>query len=126
MDAIEKAVELGNAIAASKEMVEYKKYEEEMEADDRAKELLADFKKLQIELVRATRDNKSKDEIDDCKNRLLSKQAEINDYGTTRNYLEAKSAFDGLMKRVNEVIIFTVTGEEPCSPKKCNSCSGCK
>lgn len=127
MDITAKAKELGKMIGGSQEMNNLKKAEADIAADEKAASLLNDYKLLQIEMVRATKENKSSDIIDDIKVRLLSKQEEINEYETTRFYLESKSKFDKLMKTINDVIIFAITGEDPCSPSKCSSCGGgCK
>ncbi|MCX7922937.1 MAG: YlbF family regulator [Clostridia bacterium] len=124
MDIFEKAKELGKMIAQSEQMSNYKKSEAAIEADDKSKTLMNEYKMLQIEMVRATKENKPKETIDDVKERLLSKQDEINNYEVTRFYLESKTAFDRFMKQINDVMIFAITGEEPCSPNKCGSCGG--
>lgn len=127
MDIITKAKELGESIASSKEMENLKNSEIELEKDRKAKELLNDYKLLQMELVRATKEKREKEIIDSIRLRLMSKQDELNDYDVTKNYLSAKATFDKLMKMVNDVIVFSISGEEPCSPKKCGSCGGgCK
>lgn len=127
MDIITKAKELGESIASSKEMENLKNSEIELEKDRKAKELLNDYKLLQMELVRATKEKREKEIIDSIRLRLMSKQDELNDYDVTKNYLSAKATFDKLMKTVNDVIVFSISGEEPCSPKKCGSCGGgCK
>lgn len=126
MNIIEKARELGQLIAESEEMQAYKNAETELEQDEKAKSLMNDYRLLQIEMVRAVKENRGKDEVDSVREMLLSKQQELNDYKVTKNFLESKTAFDNLMKTINDVIIFSVTGEEPCSPNKCSSCGkGC-
>lgn len=126
MDIFEKAKELGEAIASSKEMDEYKKIEASLASDEKAKSLMNDYKLLQIEVVKASKEGRDKDVIEAIKNNLLDKQKEINEYKVTADFLVAKSNLDSLMKRVNDVIIYSISGEEPCSPNKCRSCSGCK
>ncbi|MCX8130662.1 MAG: YlbF family regulator [Clostridia bacterium] len=127
MDVIAKARELGQLIAESPEMNRLSRAEESIERDDTAKRLLEDYKLLQIELVRATKEGRDKDIVDSIKQRLMDKQKEVNEYEVTKNYLESKSDFDKMMKDINNVIIHTITGEEPCSPNKCGSCGGgCK
>ena len=126
MDIILKAKELGTMIGSSDEMDRYKKAEAAVENDDRAKTLLNDYKLLQVEVVKATKENREKSIVESLKERLILKQEEINVYEITKEFLEAKSKFDGFMKQINDVIIFGITGEEPCSSGKCGSCSGCK
>ncbi|MCX7709637.1 MAG: YlbF family regulator [Clostridia bacterium] len=127
MDIVTKAKELGKMIGESEEMTNLKKAEAGIEQDPKAGTLMNDYKLLQIEMVRATKENRPKDVIEEIKGRLLAKQEEINQYETTLFYLESKTKFDKLMKNVNDVIIFAISGEEPCSPHKCSSCGGgCK
>jgi cell fate (sporulation/competence/biofilm development) regulator YlbF (YheA/YmcA/DUF963 family) len=126
MDIITKARELGEMLADSAEMKALKRAEADMEQDSKASSLFDEYKKLQIELVRATKQKKQPDEISKLKEELLSKQREINGYEITSHYLEAKAKFDSLIKTVNDVMIFAITGEEPCSSGNCSSCSGCK
>ncbi len=127
MDIIEKAKELGTMIANSPEMEKLTRAEEMMESDQKAKALLNDYKLLQIETVKATKENREKSVIESIKERLLAKQEEINKYEVTVNFIEAKNNFDALMKTINDVIVHSITGEEPCSSDKCKSCGGgCK
>ena len=125
-DIMTMAAELGEAIAGSKEMTRLKNAETELESDGRATALMKDYKTFQIELVKATRDKKDKAVVDEIKSRLLSVQKELNEYKVTNDYLTAKSDFDRLVKTVNDVMTFKITGEIPCSSGGCGSCSGCK
>lgn len=127
MNSIEAAKQLGETILKSDELQNLRKAEAEIEIDSKANILLEDYKNLQIELVRATRGKKDNEVISSLKERLVTKQDELNQYDVTLNYLKAKSAFDSLMKTVNDTITFVVTGKEACSPDKCGSCGGgCK
>lgn len=126
MDILDTAKELGVMLGNSKEMTSLKDTEAALQADDKAKTLMNEYKQLQIEMVKATKANKSPAELEEIKEVLLMKQEEINNYPVTSNYIFAKSAFDQLMKKVNDVLVFGMTGEEPCSPSKCGSCGGCK
>ncbi|MCR4434356.1 MAG: YlbF family regulator [Clostridiales bacterium] len=124
MDIIQKAKELGQMIGDSEEMLNLKESEAEIEQDDRARTLMNDYKLLQVELVKATREKRDSAIIEEIKGRLVSKQEEINHYDVTARYLTAKKIFDGFMKEINDVIIYSITGEEPCSSGKCSSCGG--
>lgn len=125
MDIVSKAKELGDLIALSKEMGELKRAEQLLEADGRAKGLLEDYNALQMEMVKAVREGRDSTAIREAQKRLFDKREEIDGYEITAGYLKAKTEFDGLMKTVNDVLVFTVTGEEPCSPNRCGSCGGC-
>lgn len=118
-----KARELGELLGDSLELLRLKKAETSLEGDERGMALMEDYRLLQIELVKATREKKGEVQISDVKDMLMAKQTEINTYPVTLEYLEAKNAFDSLMKNINDVITFAITGET-CSPSKCSSCGG--
>ena len=125
MDIFEKAKELGEAIAASEELENLKNAEIDLENDEKARGLMEDYKELQKELVRATRQKESEEELDSIREMLIAKQRELNEYPVTFRYLDSKMKFDRLMKNINGVISFAINGEEGCSPSKCGSCGGC-
>lgn len=124
MDITEKARELGLMLANSKEMLLYREAEALMKSDDKSTKLMNEYKQLQIEMVQLSRNNAEADKIEDCKQRLLSKQQEINEYEITFNYLSSKAGIDALMKKVNDIIVFSITGEPTCYDDKCKSCGG--
>jgi cell fate (sporulation/competence/biofilm development) regulator YlbF (YheA/YmcA/DUF963 family) len=127
MDITEKARELGLMMADSKEMKAYNSSEAAMKADDKSNILMKEYKQLQIEMVKVTRENAGTEAIDEAKIKLLEKQQEINDYEVTNNYLVSKSNLEALMKKVNDIIVFSITGEPTCSDEQCSSCGGgCK
>ena len=123
MDILIKARELGELLGDSPELLRLKKAETSLEGDDRGMGLMEDYRLLQIELVKATREKKGEVQIGEVRDMLMSKQEEINSFSVTSEYLEAKAAFDSLMKNVNDVITFAITGET-CSPSNCSSCGG--
>lgn len=123
MDVLIKAKELGDLLADSPVIKRLKNAETALENDDRGMSLLEDQRLLQMELIKATREKSAEVELKDIKDMLLDKQKEIDNYQFTREYLEAKDEFDELMKNINDIITFAVTGEE-CSPSKCASCGG--
>ncbi len=127
MDITEKARELGLMMADSNEMKAYTSSEAAMKSDDKSNQLLKEYKQLQIEMVKVTRDKASTEIIDEVRIKLLEKQQEINDYEITNNYLVSKASLEALMKKVNDIIVFSITGEPTCSDEQCKSCGGgCK
>ncbi len=127
MDITEKARELGLMMASSKEMEEYKNSEAAMQSDVKSTTLMNEYKQLQIELVKATRENAAPEAIEEAKQKLLAKQKEINEYPVTFDFLSAKANLEALMKKVNDIIIFSITGEPTCTDDKCKTCGGgCK
>lgn len=127
MDIIEKARELGKLLASSPEMQQYNNAEAAMKSDDKSATLMSEYKQLQIEMVKLTRGGAQTKEIEETKEKLLAKQLEINEYSVTFNYLTAKANLEALMKKVNDILIYSITGESECSDDKCKSCGGgCK
>lgn len=124
-----KAKELGEMIANTDEMLNLKAAEAELESDDRAKQLLEDYNVLQMELAKALRGGVSEGSVEEIKKMFQMKHEEVKDYRVTRSFLAAKAAFDILMKKLNDIILFAITGEEAehCSSHKCGSCDcGCE
>lgn len=124
MDILSKAKELGNLIGSSEEMMNYKKWEESLARDHKARVILKEYQDVQSEMVMAVHENSEKEVLDDIKHKLLEKYDEINDCEITRNYIEAKEKLDMLIKKVNDVLVYSITREEPCSSHSCSSCSG--
>ncbi|WP_024834365.1 YlbF family regulator [Ruminiclostridium josui] len=124
MDIIEKARELGQMLAKSTEMERYNTAEAAMKSDDKSTTLMKEYKQLQIEMVKLTKDGAEKQAIEETKEKLLAKQLEINSYPVTFDYLTAKANLEALMKKVNDILVFSITGESGCSDDKCKSCGG--
>lgn len=126
MDIIDKARELGQGIADSNEMKRLKESDINLQNSSAAMKLMQEYKELQVELVRASKARSDTETLEGIKEKLLLKQQELYQNKITNEYLEAKSEFDNFMKKINDVISFAITGEEPCSSSKCGSCGGCK
>lgn len=124
MDVLIKARELGETIRDSAQMQRLKKAEASLGIDERGMALMEDYRMLQIGMVKAAREKKDEAKIRDIKETLMAKQKELNDYPVTLEFLDAKNDFDEMIKNMNDIIKFAITGEE-CSPSKCSSCSGC-
>lgn len=125
MDIIDRAKELGEAIADSQEMKRLKSSEANLQGDVKGMALMKEYKQLQIELVRASKEKRGAETIEAVREKLLNKQQQLYAYEITNEYLEAKNAFDKFVKNINDIISFAITGEEECSPGKCGSCGGC-
>jgi cell fate (sporulation/competence/biofilm development) regulator YlbF (YheA/YmcA/DUF963 family) len=124
MDIILKAKELGNLIGSSDEMTNYKRWEDSLARDHKARVILKEYQEIQSEMVMAVHVNSENDVLDELKQKLLEKYDEVNDCELTRNYIEAKEKLDLLIKKVNDVLVYSITGEEACSSHSCSSCSG--
>ncbi|TYQ18216.1 UNVERIFIED_CONTAM: cell fate (sporulation/competence/biofilm development) regulator YmcA (YheA/YmcA/DUF963 family) [Acetivibrio alkalicellulosi] len=126
MDILTKAKELGTMISMSEQMNSFKKWEASLERDHKARAILHEYKALQTEMVRAAHDDMEKPVLDQIKEQLSVKYDEINSCEITRNYLESKDKLDSLIKKINDVLIYSITGDEAGSNHNCSSCaSGC-
>ena len=125
MDILDMAKMLGQAIAISGEMIRFKNSEAQLEADDRALQILREYKNAQIALMTGMKEENDTTAVESLKNKLQDIKDEAAAYPVTREYLESKKDFDNLMKKINDVIKFAITGD--CSDDKCKSCGGgCK
>lgn len=126
MDYMEAAAMLGQALCTSREFIRLKETEAALEADDKGQTLMTEFKELQMQMVQASRrDDLDKDGLESIRDNLLAKQAEVNSYETTREYFNAKKAFELAMKNVNDIIQHFLTGGGGSCSGSCSSCSGC-
>lgn len=127
MDIIKKATELGTMIKDSEQMTILKKAEQDVQNDDRARTILNDYSALREEMVKAMEKEANEVAIEDIKKMLMAKHDEINTYEVTKKYVDASTQYEKLMKTINDVITFAITGEEKCSDSDCGSCGcGCK
>ncbi|HOQ01777.1 MAG TPA: YlbF family regulator [Acetivibrio clariflavus] len=99
MDIISKARELGNMIGSSEEMLNFRKWEESLAKDHKARALLKEYQEIQSEMVMAVHQNSDKEKLDKIKQKLLEKYDEVNQCDITRNYIESKEKLDMLIKK---------------------------
>ena len=126
MDIFEKAKELGKLIAESDLAVNLKKFEAILTTDETSLKMITEFNDLQKTMVDSVNEGKPEDEIEGYKLALATKYDELYAYETTGNYFKAKDEFDAIMKQMNDIIVFEITGEQKgCSTDDCSSCSGC-
>lgn len=124
MDYMEAAAQLGQAIASSGEMQAWRNAENALIEDEKANILMEEYREVQMDLVKASREELGQDEIEKIRDILLAKQRELNEYEVTKNYFRSKEVFQNMMKSINDIIQFYVTGEQSCGGS-CSSCSGC-
>lgn len=127
MDIMTMAKELGTMIKNSEQMTNLKKSEQDVQNDDKARTILNDYGVLREEMVKALEKDGDNVGVEDIKKMILVKHEEINTYEVTKKYVEANQEYEKLMKTINDVITFAITGEDPCSSHDCGSCGcGCK
>ena len=129
MDYVEAATRLGEAIAESKQFIEWRDSEKAVLADEKSQTLMKEFRDLQTEMVKISgKDDVTQADLEAARDALLAKQDELTEYEVTKKYFEARQNFEVMMKTVNEVIQFNIDGQlgdgSSCSGN-CSSCSGC-
>ena len=93
--------------------------------DEKAQELMNDFKDLQMKLVHGSRDDMDKDELEKIRDTLMEKQRELNEYEITKNYFDGKKGFETMMRTINDIIQHFITGDSGGCGGSCETCGGC-
>ena len=126
MDCLDLAAQLGQAIAESEEMKTLKKKEAALLADAAGLKLLEEKRTIQEKLVNATRNNAPEAEVEAARSELMTKQAEIDEHESTKEYADAKKVYEKLMQDVNSVVNYYISGGDSgdCTGN-CSSCGGC-
>lgn len=129
MDLYDKAKELGTMIVDSEEFKNLKVNEAALESDEKSITLMTDYQNIQNELMGALQENKESEVINEIRDRFMAKQTEISEYDVTVGFLNARSEFENMMKKVNDIISYVVKGvdgeEDGCGTDGCSGCSGC-
>lgn len=125
MDYVEAASALGEAIKESAEFTAWQEAELALMQDEKAQELMNDFKDLQMKLVHGSRDDMDKDELEKIRDTLMEKQRELNEYEITKNYFDGKKGFETMMCTINDIIQHFITGDSGGCGGSCETCGGC-
>ena len=125
MDYVEAASALGEAIKESAEFTAWQEAELALMQDEKAQELMNDFKDLQMKLVHGSRDDMDKDELEKIRDTLMEKQRERNEYEITKNNFDAKKGFETMMRTINDIIQHFITGDSGGCGGSCETCGGC-
>ena len=125
MDYVEAASALGEAIKESAEFTAWQEAELALMQDEKAQELMNDFKDLQMKLVHGSRDDMDKDELEKIRDTLMEKQRELNEYEITKNYFDGKKGFETMLRTINDIIQHFITGDSGGCGGSCETCGGC-
>lgn len=124
MDYVDAASQLGEAIVNSAAYITLKNAELAMMQDEKAQTLMSEYRELQAQMVRASREDESKESLEAIRDQLLAKQTELNEYSVTKDFFDGKKGFESMMKTINEIIAHFVNGGSSCGGN-CASCGGC-
>lgn len=125
MDYLEAASLLGQSLLESDIFVEFKKAEDALMKDEKAQQLLLDYRQMQEEVVKLAKDDMDKDALEKARTLLLEKNSEIASYDITKKYFDAKKDFDQMMQEVNSVLEHYLSGSDSDCTGSCETCGGC-
>ncbi len=129
MDIIEKARELGKMIGESEQFIRMQNAEDAQMNDAQAQELIKSYNEKRSDIgERMKSESLEKNDMIALRQELQNEFNKLMENEVIFEYIEAKKEYEQLMKSVNDVITYSMTGEESsdCSSGGgCSSCSGC-
>jgi len=124
MDIFEKTRELGEMIQESEEMKRMKAADVAQLADEEAQKLLQEFKLQRMNLARDMQEEKiTKEEAVKKNNEAFSNMVSASE--TIKEYVDAKKEFDMMVSKINGILNFYITGQDPNCTHNCSTCGGC-
>ena len=124
MDILKKATELGELILESAEMKKMKDADLARQEDEEAQKALGDFNLKRMNLARDMQEGKiSKEEA--VKKNTEAFQDMVQSNKVIEEYVEAKKAFDAMISKVNGILNYYITGQDPNCTHDCSTCGGC-
>jgi cell fate (sporulation/competence/biofilm development) regulator YlbF (YheA/YmcA/DUF963 family) len=118
---IQKANELGLALAESTEAAIMHDAEMDLDGDEEAQALIKDFQERQksIQDIEQSDQEVSDEEWDE----FNQVQEKMNENKTVRAYIAAMQNFQKLLQDANEEVNRAIGGGSSCSPSECDNCS---
>lgn len=127
MDVLEKAKELGEALANSAVFQRMKAAEEAQAKDEIATKMLAEYNQKTNEFAAKVKAKQpTKEELEFYRDTLHTEFEKLMQNATIAEFIASKKEFDDLMKKMNRILSSYVTPQEEstCSGS-CSSCGGC-
>lgn len=116
------AMELGSSIASSDELLEVKKLQDQLQADETAFGLVMKYQATRMNLENKQRAGQNATPEDENHLQILEQQMQNN--GLVQQVMDAQDKFNNLMQAVYFAMNQSLSGG--CSPEGCGgSCSGC-
>ena len=124
MDIFEKTRELGEMIVQSEEMKIYKEAEKAQAEDEECQSIMREYNMTRMNLARDMQSGKLSREEAISKNTkvfedVLEKSPKI------KAFIDAKKNLDTMTNKINSILTYYITGEEPGCTHDCSSCAGC-
>ena len=131
---LELAQNLGTAIAESEELKAFKEMEKIYFESESAQKAMQEYEETRAKMtVKAKETGMTPESLELFQNEMQSAMEKLLENKTVKEYLDAKSAFNDVLTKVNSIINFCIEGEEQnlaqesagsCSGN-CSRCSGC-
>lgn len=121
----DKTRELGELIQLSDEMKRYKAAEAKQNDDEEAARLMREFNIKRINLARDMQNGKIS-RADAVKKNNEEFDAIVEQSEIIREYVDAKKEFDLMIQRMNQMLNFYITGQDPSCTHDCSTCGGCR
>ena len=121
---IEKARELGEVIQQSEEMKRYKAAELAQSQDEEAAELMREYNVKRMNLARDMQNGKI-ERAEAVKQNTLAFEEMVEKSETIKEFVEAKKEFDMAIQRMNQMLNYYITGQDPNCTHDCSTCGGC-
>lgn len=120
----EKTRELGELIQASEEMKRYKAAELRQSQDEEAAALMQEYNISRMNLARDMQNGKI-ERAEAVKKNTEAFEAMVEKSEVIKEFIEAKKEFDLMIQKMNQMINFYITGQDPNCTHDCSTCSGC-
>lgn len=125
MDTIlEKARELGEAIQQSEEMKRYKAAELKQSQDEAAADLMREYNIKRMNLARDMQNGKI-ERAEAVKQNTMAFEEMVEKSETIKEFVAAKKEFDTAIQRMNQMLNYYITGQDPNCTHDCSTCGGC-
>jgi hypothetical protein len=122
---IEKAKELGELLQDNDKVKEFMQAKEVYQNDPEIQDLLGEFNLHQMTLMTVTKEeNPDEDKVKELEERIKSVYNRIMENPIMMDFQKKSEAVEAILKDVNNIINFYVTGETPhdCGHDSCDSC----
>ncbi|MBQ7573831.1 MAG: YlbF family regulator [Clostridia bacterium] len=123
-DVMEKARELGEAIVASEEMKKFKEAELLQSQDEEAATLMQEYNITRMNLARDMQNGKL-ERTEAIKKNTEAFEEMVKKSETIQNYVDRKREFDLLVQKMNQMLNYYITGQDPNCTHDCSTCGGC-
>ncbi len=124
MEMLKKAHELGEMIKESPEMKAMLEAEEAQKNDEEAIKLLQEYNLKRMNLARDLQEGKMEQAEAIVKNNeYFSEMVKASE--TIENFVKTKQAFDEMVQKINQVLNYYITGQDPNCTHDCSTCGGC-